>query len=98
MSIRSLLPQTIHHQKYYINSLLYYHREMKRMAVCVAVCVCVCVCVCVGVYAIVCLFEYLSFYLFSPGEDSTTLIMDIINSIVNRATTTAAAALCKERG
>ena len=55
-------------------------------------------CVCVGVYAIVCLFEYLSFYLFSPGEDSTTLIMDIINSIVNRATTTAAAALCKERG
>ena len=94
MSIRSLLPQTIHHQKYYINSLLYYHREMKRMAVCVAVYVAVCV----GVYAIVCLFEYLSFYLFSPGEDSTTLIMDIINSIVNRATTTAAAALCKERG
>ena len=90
MSIRSLLPQTIHHQKYYINSLLYYHREMKRMAVYVAVCV--------GVYAIVCLFEYLSFYLFSPGEDRTTLIMDIINSIVNRATTTAAAALCKERG
>ena len=44
MSIRSLLPQTIHHQKYYINSLLYYHREMKRMAVCVAVCVQLSVC------------------------------------------------------